>query len=117
LALREGGGGLPGIRHLDSIEAAIARPYSGYHRGIARKAAVLVQSVSGGHGFVDGNKRTAVILMHLLTRRSGYQLTAHASDNPLDQAVEDLVVDLECHRLTLEQAIEWFEGRLRRIDE
>jgi death-on-curing protein len=63
------GGGLRGIRHLDSIEAAIARPYSGYFKPIFQKAAALLQSVSGGHGFTDGNKRTAVILMHLLTQR------------------------------------------------
>jgi len=110
----EVGGGLRGIRHLDSIKASIARPYSGYHRGIARKSAVLVQSVSRGHGFTDGNKRTAVILMHLLTQRSGYRLTALDTDAELGSIVEDLVVDLECHRLTLEEVVTWFEDRLRR---
>jgi death on curing protein len=110
----EVGGGLRGIRHLDSIEAAIARPYSGYFKTIFQKAAALLQSVSGGHGFTDGNKRTAVILMHLLTQKSGYELTPLASDGDLGTLVENLVVDLECHKLTLAQVTEWFEARLKR---
>jgi len=103
-------GGFPGIRYQHQIEAAIARPYSGYHRAISKKAAVLVQSVSGNHGFVDGNKRTAIILAHLLIQRSGYQLVSA----DLDLEIEQMVLNLECHRLTLGQAVEWFRQRLHR---
>jgi death-on-curing protein len=110
------GGGLRGIRHLDSIQASISRPYSGSFRSISQKAAALVQAVSGGHGFVDGNKRTALILMDLLTQRSGYELIPLADDGDFETVVEDLVVDLECHRLTLGQVVTWFEARLRRIE-
>ena len=85
-------------------------------RSISQKAAALVQAVSGGHGFVDGNKRTALILMDLLTQRSGYELIPLADDGDFETVVEDLVVDLECHRLTLGQVVTWFEARLRRIE-
>ena len=103
-------GGVPGIRSLDQIESAIARPYGGYHRTIATKAAVLVQSVSGNHGFTDGNKRTAIILVHLLILKSGYRLVS----NDLDHEIEEMVLDLECHRMKLEEAVHWFKARLRR---
>jgi prophage maintenance system killer protein len=39
------------------------RPYNGYYRPIEKKAAALVESMGGNHGFIDGNKRTAVILI------------------------------------------------------
>jgi death-on-curing protein len=29
-------------------------PYSGYHRSMARKAAAIMHSMVGNHGFVDG---------------------------------------------------------------
>jgi hypothetical protein len=54
--------------------------------------------------------------MDLLTRRSGYELIPLADDGDFETVVEDLVVDLECHRLTLEQVVTWFEARLRRIE-
>jgi hypothetical protein len=54
--------------------------------------------------------------MDLLTRRSGYELIPLAADGDFEMVVEDLVVDLECHRLTLEQVVAWFEARLRRIE-
>ena len=57
-------GGRPGVVNLGSIESAIARPYSGYHRAIGRKAAALVESMVGNHGFADGNKRTTLILLN-----------------------------------------------------
>lgn len=67
-------GGLQGIRDPGAIEAAVARPYCGYYRSIAKKAAALVQSLASNHGFIDGNKRTALLMMNLLLLRSGYQL-------------------------------------------
>jgi len=65
-------GGLRGIRDLGAIEAAVARPYCGYYRSIAKKVAALVQSLASNHGFIDGNKRTALLMMNLLLLRSGY---------------------------------------------
>ena len=69
-------GGRDGVSDLNLIESAIARPYNGYYRPISRKAAALVQSVACNHGFVDGNKRTSLILMHTLSVQSDYLLFA-----------------------------------------
>ena len=51
--------------------SAIARPYSGYHRAISAKAAALLHSMVGNHGFVDANKRTAWLVVEILIDRSG----------------------------------------------
>jgi death on curing protein len=104
-------GGLSGIRSIHEIESAIGRPYSGYYRPIAQKAAALVESMSGNHGFVDGNKRTTIILTHLLLSKSGYQLT----DRSLDVSMEELVLAAVCHELDFKQMVRWFEERLSRI--
>ncbi|MDE2675320.1 MAG: type II toxin-antitoxin system death-on-curing family toxin, partial [Paracoccaceae bacterium] len=61
IALMEGG--LDGVRAEGQILAALARPYHGYHRWIYQKAAALVHGIITSHGFVDGNKRTALYLV------------------------------------------------------
>lgn len=46
------------MSNLHLIESALARAYTGYHRPISRKAAAVLQSMAGNHGFTDGNKLT-----------------------------------------------------------
>jgi death-on-curing protein len=93
---------LPGIRDRGSIEAAIARPYTGYYRSIARKAAALVHSLALNHGFIDANKRTALLMVDLFLRKSGY-------------AMETMILDVVTHRLDFGQLVEWFRQRIVRI--
>ncbi|MEO1687183.1 MAG: type II toxin-antitoxin system death-on-curing family toxin [Pseudomonadota bacterium] len=102
-------GGRPGVVSIDMIESAIARPYSGYHRPIANKAAALLESMVGNHGFIDGNKRTSWILVETLIERSGYVL-----DVPEDEPIDDLVVDVASGRLRFDDLVAWFRPRLKR---
>ncbi len=106
-------GGHPGIRDLGLIESAIARPYSGYYRPISKKAAALVQSLACNHGFVDGNKRTALFMMNTLLLRSGYHLTADSQEE-LNNDVEKMILDVVEHRLDFDGVAEWFEHRIQR---
>jgi death-on-curing protein len=105
-------GGLAGIASANLVHSAIARPYNGHYRPIAKKASALVQSMSGNHGFLDGNKRTTIILTHLLLSRSGYQLIPRKDDDALDVAMENLVLAVVQHKLTFDSVVEWFEMRL-----
>lgn len=105
-------GGLHGILSIDSVLSAIARPYSGYHRSIARKGAALLESVVGNHGFADGNKRTAVVLLHLLLARSGYQLP---QSELVSVELEELVVGLANRSRDFESAHNWLKTRCQRI--
>jgi len=102
-------GGRPGISSLDLVESAIGRPYSGYHAPIERKAAALLESMIGNHGFIDGNKRTAWLMTELLIERSGYTL-AIADDYPVD----DLVVDVASGEMSFDQLVEWFKQNIER---
>jgi death on curing protein len=61
------GGGLAGILHEDRIHAAIARPqsYIQYDDNcdIHLICAILLHALATGHGFTEGNKRTALLTM------------------------------------------------------
>ena len=69
-------GGRRGISSLALIESALGRPYSGYHRSITQKAAALLESIVGNHGFVDGNKRTALMSALVFLGLNGQRLDA-----------------------------------------
>ena len=109
-------GGRPGIPNIGLVEAAIGRPYVGYYRSIERKAAALVQSVATNHGFADGNKRTATILMLALLNKSGYDLKAIRGERDIQTAVEKMVLDVVTHKLGFEGLVQWFEARIRRMN-
>lgn len=97
------------------VESAISRPYTGYYHSIAKKAAALVQSVATNHGFADGNKRTAVILTHLLLRKSGYMLRKTAGDISIGEAFEELILGTVNGQVPFDDLIAWFKARLRKL--
>lgn len=102
-------GGREGVSSLHLIESALARPYSGYHRSMARKAAALLESMVGNHGFVDGNKRTAWLLVEILIARSRYALNI-----PDDAPIDDFVLSVADGSLSFEAITAWFAERLIR---
>jgi len=100
-------GGRAGVLNPELLESAIARPYTGYYRSLPEKCAALIQSLAGNHGFVDGDKRTALIIANLLIRRSGHRLIG-SSPEYLDVALEQIVLDAAASRFDKEQVITWF---------
>jgi death on curing protein len=106
--------GLRGIRDLGAIEAAVARPYCGYYRSIAKKAAALVQSLALNHGFIDGNKRTALLMMNLLIWRSGYYLRGD-SERKVNAEVEAMILALVEHHMNFDDVVVWLEQRIAPI--
>ena len=60
------------------------------------------------HGFADGNKRTAVYLVELLIRRSGYQLAAS------NRELVNIVVSVASGMVDKDNLIEWFQPRIGR---
>jgi death-on-curing protein len=67
-------GGVQGIRDEGALEAALARPQSGYYGDIIEQAAALLESLSQNHPFVDGNKRTAIAVTGAFLRINGFRL-------------------------------------------
>jgi death-on-curing protein len=69
-------GGAPGIRDAGLIEAALARPQSGYYRDLIEEAAALWESLTMNHGFIDGNKRVGFAAAYVFLRLNGLVITA-----------------------------------------
>ena len=89
----------------------IARPYHGYYRRIHEKAAALVHGIVCNHGFVDGNKRTALYLVELLVQRSGYEFVEE------DDVVADTITSVARGEMEHDDLAEWFRERLVRPGE
>lgn len=66
--------------------------------------------MGNGHGFVDGNKRTAVILTRLLIVQCGYVLHTRT-----DEELEDLMVSLAAGEVGFKDLDAWFAERLERF--
>ena len=103
------GGGRAGISNLDNLAGALGRPYHGYHRAMAQKAAALLHGVASSHGFVDGNKRSAWLVTFVLIGRSGFVLRLSDSDR-----IDDVVVDVVEGAMSEAALVEWFKARLVR---
>ncbi len=76
-------GGAPGILNPSAVESALARPYHGYHRHIHEKAAALVHGIVSNHGFVDGNKRTALVNAVTMESINGTIRSYYVANRPI----------------------------------
>jgi death-on-curing protein len=102
-------GGAPGILSVDALHSAIGRPYSGYYRHIWSKAAALTHSLVTNHGFTDGNKRTALLAVHLLVERSGWRFVPGTEDE-----IDEMLVAVAKGDMRLADIETWYRSRLRR---
>ena len=72
-------GGQPGVRDRGLLESAMARPQDQFAYGeqsIARLAASYAFGISRNHPFLDGNKRTSLVVAELFLDLNGLELTA-----------------------------------------
>lgn len=70
-------GGQPGVRDMGLLESALARPRNQYAYGetsIARLAASYAFGLSRNHPFLDGNKRTSLVVAELFLALNGLEL-------------------------------------------
>ena len=73
-------GGSPGVRDHGLLEAALYRPQTGYYADLIEQAAVLWESLSPNHPFVDGNKRTAFAATYTFLAINGARLQEDADE-------------------------------------
>lgn len=107
-ALQSLGGGRDGILNENSLLSALARPYSGYYQSIQEKSAALVESLVCNHGFMDGNKRTAWLVLGYFILRSGYEYTCS------QQEIIDIVLKVAKGEIKYDDLVEWFSTRIKR---
>lgn len=78
-------GGSRGIRDIGTLQSALGRPFQTFdnkelYPEPADKAAAIFESLISNHPFVDGNKRTAYVLMRLTLRQYGLDIDANEDE-------------------------------------
>lgn len=74
-------GGSHGVRDVPLLQSIAHKPQTRFggkelYRGVCMKAAVLLEAVINYHIFVDGNKRTGLIVAARFLALNGYELAA-----------------------------------------
>ncbi len=85
-------GGSSGVRDMNLLDSALNRPYATFagqdlYPTPVDKAAAIFESIVINHPFMDGNKRTAYVLLRLLLLESGLDISA-SQDEKYDFVIE-----------------------------
>jgi death on curing protein len=101
-------GGSEGIRDAGLLESAMARArniwtYSESTPSLARLAAAYAAGISSNHPFIDGNKRTALVMSFAFLDVNGLEVTASQEEAYLT------ILALADGSLSEEQLTLWFE--------
>lgn len=97
-------GGQAGVRDRGLLESALARPQNQFAYGehaLPRLAASYAFGISRNHPFLDGNKRTSLVVAELFPDLNGLELTAS------DTECVTTFLALAAGDLTEDQLAEW----------
>ena len=100
-------GGSTGIRDAGMLESALMRPrnlwaYAETPPSLTRLAAAYAFGISSNHPFVDGNKRTALVVSFAFLDINGIAVTASQED------AYETILALAAGEIGEEQIAEWF---------
>ena len=103
-------GGADGIRDINLLASALARPrqlsaYGQPEPDMAALAAAYAFGIAKNHAFVDGNKRTSAVVTEAFLRLNGLGLTA--TDIEMVQTWSDLGAGL----ITEPELIDWLRQK------
>jgi death on curing protein len=102
-------GGLGGVRAPDLLQSALARPRNLFEYGepdLADLAASYAFGIARNHPFVDGNKRTALVVAELFLELNGHGLSAD------DAACVSTIQALAAGELTEPALAAWMRSHL-----
>lgn len=104
----ENDGGLAGVLNPGALESALRSPLQTFggaylNPDIYHMAAGLLISLSKNHPFVDGNKRTAIVVTCMFLEFNGYKLTIPES------ALTPFVLDLVENKINKEQLVAYLK--------
>jgi death-on-curing protein len=101
-------GGSSGIRDAGLLESALARPkniwaYADSPPSLPALGAAYAFGISSNHPFVDGNKRTALLVSFAFLDVNGLEVIASQEDAFLT------ILGLAAGEITEQQLTQWFE--------
>ena len=109
-------GGSKGVRDKGSLESAISRQFATFDKKDlyptpADKAAAILESILINHPFVDGNKRTAYVLMRLILLDNGLDIVADQEEK------YQLVISASQGDIRFDDIKTWIQARLKKKNE
>ncbi len=104
-------GGAFGIRDLSGLESALARPFQTFggedlYPTIEEKAAAVGESIIMNHPFIDGNKRTAYVLMRLTLMEFEFDIIASQDEK------YTMVLSASTGDIRFDQIVFWLSARI-----
>jgi death-on-curing protein len=102
-------GGSDGVRDMNVIESAIARPRQLINFGdptpdMAALAATLAFGLAKNHGFVDGNKRASAVATETFLALNGLKVTAG------DEEIVQVWTDIGAGQLVEDELADWLRA-------
>ena len=110
--VREGSGGLDGLRDRDGLEAAVSAPMQTFdgkelYPTDLEKIARLGFGLASNHAFVDGNKRIGAMMTQLLLKWNGYDLTLRSGE------LADMFIAIAAGTAKEKDLLDWISKHLR----
>ena len=103
------GGGL-GVRDPGMLQSALARPMNAFYYNqvvsLAKLAACYTYGIAKNHAFIDGNKRTAYVVMRAFLVGNGFDIDASQEDKYAT------MYRLAAGELSEEQLADWLEAKM-----
>lgn len=101
-------GGSQGIRDIGRLESAVATQTQHIfskelYPSVFDKAAALTKGIIADHAFVDGNKRTGMMLAIIFLERNGIRTMID------DTSLEDFAVRVAVEHLSVKNIARWLE--------
>jgi death-on-curing protein len=108
-------GGGEGIRDEGGLLAAVARPYATFDQqelypSAIEKATAIFESLIINHPFIDGNKRTAYILMKAILNEDGLDVMA------FDDEKYKMTIAASSSKIRFDEIKLWIEEHLVKIN-
>lgn len=105
-------GGMPGVRDISLLLSALARPqnlasYGSPVPDLADLAAAYAVGIIGNHAFVDGNKRTGLVVALSFIQKNGCMVQPNQRD------AVNTVLAVADGRLSEAELAQWFRSYMR----
>lgn len=106
-------GGSKGVRDKGSLESAIHRPFATFdnqdlYQSPSEKAAAILESILINHPFIDGNKRTAYVLMKLILLDNDINILSSQDEK------YKMVIAASKGEMRFGEIKEWIETRIKK---
>jgi death-on-curing protein len=107
-------GGIIGIRDEAGLKSALSRPFQQFdfkdlYDDDLKKAASLVESIISNHPFLDGNKRTAYVILRLFLINKGFDIKASEDEK------YQFIIDIASGTIHFEEIYHWLLANIESI--